>query len=251
MTVAVIQARMGSTRLPGKVLLKVMDKTILQYVVERIRKAKNIDNIVVATTAKKEDQEIVNLVNSLGIGVYCGADEDVLDRFYQAARLFKAKDIIRITADCPLIDPQIIDDTIDCYFERGADYCSNALEETFPDGLDVSIFSFNALSNAWENAKLLSEREHVIPYIRKNPDKFKIVSFRNEADLSNKRWTLDTEKDFLFIKAVLEGLYPAKPDFKMNDILEFLKKNPHIEAINKGIKRNEGYLKSLKEDERI
>lgn len=248
---AIVQARCGSTRLPGKVLFKVIGKTILEYVLERVGRAKNVEGIIVATTAKKEDERIVNLAESLNIRTYCGSDEDVLDRYYQAAKLFGIKHIIRITADCPLIDPQIIDSVIGLYFESKADYCSNTLDETFPDGEDSEVFSFDALCRAWKNAKLVSEREHVTPYIKNNPAKFKLVNLRNNIDLSAKRWTLDTEGDFRFIKTVLEKLYPSKPDFSSKDVLEFLKNNPHLERINKGIVRNQGYLKSLNEDREI
>jgi len=246
-TKAIIQARCGSTRLPGKVLLKVLDKTILEYVIERVKKAKNIENIIVATTVKKKDLQIVNLAKRLGITVYRGSENDVLDRYYQAARLFKVKHIVRITADCPLIDPQIIDDVINYYFESGADYCNSSIK-SFPDGVDVEIFSSNALNDAWQNAKLLSEREHVTPYITKHADRFKLASFENKIDLSGKRWTLDRKEDFEFIRVVLESLYPGNPDFGINNILEFLKRNPHIEDINKGIPRDERYLESLKRD---
>lgn len=248
---AIIQARSGSARLPDKVLLKVMGKTILEYVLERIGKAKNIEGIIVATTQKEEDARIVDLVESLGVKTYRGPDEDVLDRYYQAARSFRIKHIIRITADCPLIDPWIIDNVIEMYFKSKADYCSNTLKETFPDGEDVEVLNFNALYSAWKNTRLLSEREHVTPYIKKNSDMFKLVNFENNIDLSNKRWTLDTKEDFEFIKAILEGLYPVKPYFKSKDILEFLKNNPHLEEINKGIMRNEGYSKSLNEDKEL
>lgn len=248
----IIQARYGSTRLPGKVLLKVLGKSILEYAIERVKKAKNIENIIVATTVKKKDLQIVNLTKRLGIAVYCGSEDDVLDRYYQAAKLFKAKHIVRITADCPLIDSQIINNVINYYFESGADYCSNGLdEETFPDGEDVEIFSFDALNDAWQNAKLLSEREHVIPYITKHPDRFKLASFKNKIDLSDKRWTLDRKEDFELIKAILESLYPVNPDFKMDDILEFLQRNPYLEEINRDIVRNEGYLKSLRQERRV
>jgi len=245
---AIIQARMGSSRLPGKVLLKVMDKTILEYVVERVRKARNVGDLIIATTTKKDDLKIVNLAKKLGIKVFCGSEADVLERYYQAATLFKAKHIIRITSDCPLIDPGIIDNVIDSYFESEADYCTNSLSQTFPDGVDVELFSYGALKDAWENAKLLSEREHVTPYIKNNPDKFKIVSLKNSINLQDKRWTLDREEDFIFIRCILNKLYPKNPDFGMNDIIEFLKKNPYLENINEGIIRNEGYLKSLSND---
>jgi len=251
MVAAIIQARMGSARLPGKVALEIMEKTVLEYVIERVKKAKHIENTIVATTIKKEDSVVADLAGSLGVGVYRGADEDVLDRFYQAAKLFGIKHIVRITADCPLIDPQIIDKVVEVYFRSNVDYCSNTLKETFPDGEDVEVFSFNALHGAWKNAKLLSEREHVTPYIKKNPDKYKPANLENDTDLSYKRWTVDTKEDFRFIKAVLEALYPKKPDFGMEDILEFLERNPHIEKMNKGIMRNEGYTKSLREDKII
>jgi len=245
---AIIQARVGSTRLPGKVLMKVMDKTILEYVVERVKKAKTLDDTIVATSVEKADLPIVNLVSKLGINVYCGSENDVLDRFYQAARLFKIEHIVRITADCPLIDPQIIDNVVNHYFESGADYCSNALDETFPDGEDVEVFSFSALSYAWKNTNLMSEREHVTPYIKKHLDKFKLENFKNKINLSNKRWTFDEEVDFKFIKTILESLYPTNPDFQMENILKFLQCNPDLENLNRGIARNEGYAKSLKED---
>jgi len=247
-TVAIIQARVSSTRLARKVLLQVMGKPILHYIMERIRKAKFIEDMIIATSIKKEDLEIVKLVSSLGISVYCGSEEDVLDRYYQAARVFGIQHIVRITADCPLIDPSIIDNVIDLYFASGADYCSNTLDLTFPDGEDAEVFSFDALSYAWQNAKLLSEREHVTPYIRKHPDKFKLASFKNKIDLSGKRWTLDRKEDFKLIKIILESLYPLNPNFAMEDILKFLRQNPQIEDINKGILTNEGYLKSLAED---
>jgi spore coat polysaccharide biosynthesis protein SpsF (cytidylyltransferase family) len=228
-----------------------MDKTILEYVMERVVKARKVDELVVATTESKVDAEIGSLVKMRGGNVFCGSEQDVLDRFYKAASLFKAENIVRITADCPLIDPKIVDGVISHYFKTGADYCSNVIEETFPDGQDVEVFSFQALESAWADARLLSEREHVTPYLRNNPDKFKIVSFKNAIDLHDKRWTLDRSEDFSFIKRVLEGLYPEDPDFGMEEIIGFLKKNPGLEDINKDIKRNEGYLKSLKSDKRL
>jgi len=247
----IIQARSGATRLPEKVLLKVMGKTILEYALERVCKAKNIENIILATTQEEEDIRIVNLAESLGVKSYRGSLEDVLDRYYQVAKLFGIEHVVRITADCPLIDPQIIDKAVGLYFESKADYCSNTLKETFPDGEDVEVLSFNALHSAWKNARLLSEREHVTPYIKNNPGIFKLVNFENNTDISAKRWTLDTKEDFIFIKAVLEGLYPINPDFNSEDVLEFLKQNPHLEEINKGIARNEGYSKSLNKDRKI
>lgn len=251
MITAIIQARFNSSRLQGKVLLKILDKTVIEYVIERVKMAKNVDNIIVATTTNAEDSQIANLAENLGVKLYQGKEDDVLDRFYQAAKLFKAKHIVRITADCPLIDPRIIDEVIKHYRKTGADYCSNTLEISFPDGEDVEVFSFDSLAIAWKRASLLSEREHVTPFITKHPEIFKLVVYKRIADLSNKRWTLDEKNDFQFIKAVIVDLYPKKPDFSMDDILGLLKRKPHLAEINKGIKRNEGYQKSLKEDREI
>lgn len=247
---AIIQARTSSTRLPGKVLLKVLGKTILEYVTERTKKAKNIEEVIVATTKKKEDQKIVKLMKKTKVNFYCGSEKDVLDRYYQAAKLYQAQNIARITSDNPLIDPRIIDKVIKRYFQTNADYCSNTLKETFPDGQDVEVFKFQALKSTWKRAKLLSEREHVTPYIKKHPEKFKLVNVKSQKNLSDRRWTVDEREDFKLIKTILEALYPENPDFTIEDILKFLKNNPHLENLNKHIIRNEGYLKSLEEDKK-
>ena len=247
-TVAIIQARISSTRLPGKVLKKIEGKTVLEHVINRVKAAKSIDDVVVATTVEKEDLEIVKLCANLGISVFCGSEDDVLDRYYQAARLFKAEHIVRITSDCPLIDSQVIEEVIELYFKEKADYATNTMPETYPDGLDTEVISFKTLKIAWENTKLFSEREHVTPYIRKNPSIFKLVNLKSNINLNDKRWTLDEPEDFEFIKIIYENLYPKDLLFGMETILNYLKENPEVEKINKNIIRNEGYLKSLKED---
>lgn len=251
MIIAISQARIGSTRLPKKVLKKIEGKTILEHMINRVKAAKNLDDIVVATTVKKEDLQIVKLCAKLGISVFCGSEDDVLDRYYQAARLFKAEHIVRITSDCPLIDPQVIDKVIELYFKENADYATNTMPETFPDGLDTEVFSFNTLKIAWVNAKLFSEREHVTPYIRKNPNIFKLVNLKCNFSLNNKRWTIDEPIDLKFIKIIYKNLYSGDSLFGMKKILDFLKKHPEIEKISKNIIRNEGYLKSLREDKII
>jgi len=248
---AIIQARLGSTRLPGKVLIEILDRPIIEHVVTRVQKAKNIERIILATTSRAEDGRLEELANGLGIQAYRGSEEDVLDRYYQAAKKFNVKHIARISADCPLIDPKVIDDVIRRYFELKVDYCSNTLNDTFPDGEDVEVFSLDALTNAWKNAHLSSEREHVTPYIKKNSSIFKLESFRYKIDLSAKRWTLDRKEDLELIKGIFEALYPVNPNFGMDDILKFLQDNPHLESANKDIVRNEGYLRSLKEDRKI
>ena len=248
MIMAIIQARISSTRLLGKVLKIIEGKTVLEHVINRVKAAKNLDDVIIATTVKKEDIKIVQLCANLGISVFCGSENDVLDRYYQTARLFKADHIVRITSDCPLIDPMVIDEVIELYFRKKADYASNTMIETYPDGLDTEVFSFKTLKMAWENAKLTSEREHVTPYIKKNPNIFKIANLKCEYNLNDKRWTLDEPEDFEFIKIIYKNLYHKNALFGMKAILNFLKKYPEIEEINKNIIRNEGYLKSLKED---
>ncbi len=243
----IIQARSGSTRLPNKVLLSLEGKTVLEHVIERVSHSKLIDEVVVATTFNKEDIKIVNIVSGLGYRVFAGSEDDVLDRYYQCARLIKPKNIVRITSDCPLIDPDIIDYAIDNHIKSGADYTSNTLKETYPDGLDVEVFTYEALFEAWKNAKLTSEREHVTPYIRKN-DKFKKYSVENDIDLSYLRWTLDREQDYKFIKEVYKHLYKQNNLFKTKEVLELLEKYTHLIEINKDITRNEGYQVSLKND---
>lgn len=229
----IVQARMGSTRLPRKVLLEALGKSMLEHLVDRLKLAKAADRIIIATTDVKEDDEIAALAYGLRVAAYRGSEKDVLDRFYQAAGLFGMKHIVRITADCPLMDPKVVDNIIDNYFSSEADYCSNVLERTFPDGEDVEVFSFNALEKSWSEAKLPFEREHVTPYMRKHPELFKLVNLKNGENISYKRWTLDKEEDFILIKRILEELYPKNPCFGMQDVLDFLKKNPELEEINK------------------
>lgn len=245
---AIIQARMGSTRLPNKVSMTLGDKTVLENVVDRVKKSRYIDEVAVATTIHLRDLVIVKLCASHGIRVFCGSEDDVLDRFYQAAKLLNPVHIVRITADCPVIDSMVIDGVIERHLSENADYSSNTLNETFPDGEDVEIFTFAALKQAWKEAQLASEREHVTPYIRKHTELFKHLSFDYTENLSKKRWTLDDEKDYEFLKILYDELYKNNPFFGMSEILELLKKNPDYEKINSETARNAGYIKSLKED---
>jgi spore coat polysaccharide biosynthesis protein SpsF len=247
--VAVIQARMSSTRLPGKVGLLLEGKTVLEHVINRVKQAKNINSVIVATTNNPEDQILVKLCESLNTPVFCGSLNDVLDRFYQAVNPITPDHIIRITADCPVLDPKIIDNVIDHHLKTKADYTSNVSKNpTYPDGEDVEIFTFKTLKNAWKKAKLASEREHVTMYIRNNSADFKIEYIDNNIDLSQKRWTLDNQEDFNFIKCLYQKLYSKNKYFGLSEILNLLEKNPDLESINSHLKRNEGYQKSLKED---
>lgn len=245
--VAIIQARMGSTRLPGKVLMDIAGKPMLWHVIERVKGCKKIDSIVVATTSREEDKAVVELTKECGVETFAGSEEDVLDRYYQAAKKFDADPVVRITADCPVIDPQIVDEVINKYTEGGYDVCG--LSGKFPDGLDVSIFSFNALEDTWRNAKLPSEKEHVGPYMGKHPEKFKLGEYVKFDNLGHYRWSVDEERDLRFIQEIFSRLYKPGDIFLTGDILNLLEREPDLLKINAGIIRNEGYIKSLKEDE--
>lgn len=248
MTLAILQARTSSTRLPGKVLLPLFGVPMLLRQIERIRRAKLIDRLVVATSSDASDDQILAVCHEAGIECYRGDLDDVLDRFYQAASASMPKHIVRLTGDCPLTDPNVIDQVIAFYLAGGYDYASNAIEPTFPDGLDVEVFSFASLQQAWQEARLLSQREHVTPFIHQQPQRFRIGHYKNSVDLSYLRWTVDEEQDFVLVSKIYEALYPAKPDFTTNDILNLLERQPELKNINIQLRRNEGYQKSLAND---
>jgi len=251
MITAIVQARTRSTRLPKKVLMKLGGITVLEQVVRRIKKSKLVKDVIIATTTDKSDDIIANLCKRKKIKFFRGSMDNVLDRYYQTAKYFKAQHVCRITSDCPLIDPEIIDLVAKKYLETGVDYISNSRPEseaTFPDGLDLEIFSFQALEKTWHKAKLLSETEHVTPYIWKNPRKFKTIVVKNKTDLSYLRWTLDELIDYKLIKKIYNKLGKNNKIFLMNDILALIKKEPELATMNNNIKRNAGYFKSIKED---
>jgi len=246
--VAIIQARMGSTRLPGKVLKEISGKPLVWHVIKRVKKAKLINQIVLATTNKKEDLSLIKIASEIGVESYAGSEEDVLDRYFQAATKYKADVVVRITADCPLIDPEVIDKVIKSFLTDNFDYVSNTINCTYPDGLDVEVFSYESLKKSWTDAKLLSEREHVTPYIINHKEIFKIGNVENDEDLSSLRWTVDEERDLEFVNEVYKNLYNEREIFSMKDILELLKEKQELIEINSKIIRNEGYTKSLEKD---
>jgi len=249
--VAIIQARMGSSRLPEKVLIDIQGKPLLEHVIDRVRKAKLINRIVIATTSNKKDKAIINFARNQGISYYVGSEDDVLDRFYQAAKEHGAGTIIRITPDDPFKDPEVIDKVVNYYLSHKGtvDYVSNTIRPTYPEGLDVEVFSFNALEKAWKEARKPSEREHVTPYIWNHPEMFQLANVENKEDLSHLRWTLDNEADLRFTQEVYARLYNGQV-FLMKDILALLSAEPELAHINQGMARNAGYLKSL-ERERV
>lgn len=243
-----IQARCGSHRLPNKVLLDLCGKTTLERVIDRVKKSSMVDEVMVVTSLNEEDKEIVKLVSNLNVRVFAGSSDDVLDRYYQAAKLIKPDYIIRITADCPVFDYQQLDNVIKA-MSVDSDYLG-FISETFPDGLDLEIIKYSALEYAWTNAKLASEREHVTLYIKNHPELFKIQDYQCPlGNLHDERWTLDEKEDYKFLLNLYEHFEKSSGcDFLMKDIYDYLNENPEVRKINSGIIRNEGLLISLNND---
>lgn len=237
--VAIIQARMGSTRLPGKILKEVNGKPLLSYQLERLQSARLIDEIVIATTIEKQDDLIEAFCERKEVSFYRGSEFDVLARYYETAVKFKADVIVRITSDCPIIDPLVVDKTIKYFLDHQSsyDYISNTIERTYPRGLDTEVFSFEALKRAYLEASLERDREHVTAYFYTNPDRFRIGSIKNGVDHSKYRWTVDTEQDFKLIKLLINHLYNKNPKFTMEDALNLMEQNPTWYDINKHIEQ--------------
>jgi spore coat polysaccharide biosynthesis protein SpsF len=248
---AIIQARRGSTRLPNKVIKRIEGKPMLLHVVERVKMAKTISRVYLATTNSAQDKSLERVVSGMGIETFFGNESDVLDRYYKAATEYKINHIVRITADCPLIDPGIIDKTVSKYLDGKYDYVSNTLKPSYPDGLDTEVFSLRAIEKAWREATKVSEREHVTSYIWNHPVIFRLGSVMNDTDLSGHRWTVDDKNDLRFVRLVYRHLYHKNPEFRYNDILNLLEECPKIRLLNTGTKRNEGYKKSLMEDKGV
>ena len=244
--VAIIQARMSSTRLSGKVLMPLVGKPVLWHVVNRIRACKTIAEVVVATSTDVTDDVIETWCRGADVSSYRGDLNDVLDRYYQAGLIHAADIVVRITADCPVVDPTIVDEVVRGYLAGGYDFYG--LSGEFPDGLDCTVFAFNALARAWREAALPSEREHVGPYIEKHPEMFKSGGFTKFTGLSHHRWTLDEPRDYEFLQVVFSRLHRPDQIFLASDVLALLDNEPELININSSIVRNEGYLKSLIED---
>lgn len=239
--VCLVQARVGSTRLPGKILKEICGKTILHHEIDRLKKCKEIDEIVIATTDKEDDDKIVNEAKKLSVKYFRGSENDVLSRFYYAAKENNADIVVRVTSDCPCIDFEILDKMLiyfkDKYKEKQIDYLSNTINRTYPRGYDIEIFTFSALEKSYINAEKEYEREHVTPYIYDKTNNFLKLSFENKDDYSEYRVTLDTIEDFIVIKNIFENLYYKNPYFKLNDVVQYLNNNLHIVDINKHIEQ--------------
>ncbi len=245
----VTQARMGSTRLPGKIFKKVGNDSLLSIHCDRLSKVKNADKIIVATTQSKEDTQVFEWALHNGYLSYAGSENDVLDRFYQAAKPYAPKWIVRVTSDCPLLDPVLVDEVIALAKDSKVDYCSNIIIENFPDGQDVEVFTFESLEKAWNEATLPSEREHVTPYIRNNINNkglslFTAKNFDCDGDYSAIRMTVDEEIDFQMISKLISDLGTDK---RWKEYVDYMKLNS-LDNYNKDIIRNEGYIKSINND---
>ena len=249
MILAIIQARMNSSRLPNKMLADIGGKPMLSHVIDRTMESKLIDKLSVATTTDVTDDSIDDFCKTNKVHVYRGSEDDVLDRFYNLARLQKADDIVRITGDCPFVDPEIIDEVITVYKDGNYDYVTNSMRYTYPDGLDVEIFSYEALQKAWENSTSLREREHVVSYF-KYSGLFKIRNVMNPDPVKHEyRWSVDQPADLRFVREVYSQLVSqGNLEFRMNDILKLLSENPHILDINSNIDRNQGSYTSYASD---
>ena len=236
-TTAIIQARMGSTRLPGKVAMLLGDRPVLAHVIERCCHAGKVDQVVVATTGLPEDDRVVQIARDYNVEFYRGSKDDVLSRYYQAARRFQADPIVRITADCPLLDPSLIDRVIQLKEETGADYASNTVERTFPRGVDVSVFSFATLEKMHQLAKESWQREHVTPFVKDNPHMFSRANLSAGGRLRRPdlRITVDTEEDLMLIRAVYYFL--GKRSFQLENIIALLEEQPWLPYINRHIRQ--------------
>ncbi|NVL90349.1 MAG: aminotransferase class III-fold pyridoxal phosphate-dependent enzyme [Desulfobacterales bacterium] len=241
--VAIIQARMSATRLPGKVMADVSGRPMLWHVMNRVKQARKVEKLVLATTTEKADDPVAEFCAATDITCYRGSEMDVLDRFYKAAKENLGHTVVRITSDCPLIDPDVIDRVVTEFQESGSDYAANCIRYTYPDGLDVEVFSFEALEKAWREAKKPNEREHVTPYIRFS-NKFTVFSVEHNEDLTEYRWTVDESADLEFVRKVYAYFAP-RTDFRLNDILKLLREKPELSVINAGIVMNEGYYVNI------
>ena len=232
--VAIIQARMGSTRLPGKVLKDLAGDTVLARVVSRVRRCKLVNEVVVATSTDPTDDQIVQECRRLDTGVFRGNEHDVLDRYYRAAADAHADVIVRITSDCPLIDPDISDKTIQAFLDARPDYASNVLERTYPRGLDTEVVTFAALESAWRDARETYQREHVMPFLYQYPERFKLLSVKGDRDFSQHRWTLDTPEDLEFLRAIYARVADAQK-FGWQDVLNILEREPELMELNRHV----------------
>ncbi len=246
-TVAIIQARMSSTRLPGKVLHEIAGRSMIEWVVTRVLRAGQLDEVVVATSRDAGDDVLAEHCAHLGAPCFRGSLEDVLDRYYEAAQAYRADIVVRVTADCPFVDPRVIDEIVAAFNDQACDYAANVDPPSFPHGLDAEVFSMGTLRRAWQEARWRSEREHVTPYVRNHPERFRLVNIVAPWDLSAHRWTVDEPADLEFVRQVAGRL--DRIDFDYSAVLDLLARHPELREINSGIERDAGMKYSVEHDE--
>ncbi|MCL6601299.1 MAG: glycosyltransferase family protein [Paenibacillus sp.] len=245
--VAIIQARMESTRLPGKIMKEVGSKPLLEYQIEQVRRSKTIDHIVIATTTKDAEQPIIDLCKRMSVDYYRGSEEDVLSRYYQAACYYGAEIVVRLTSDCPLLDPAVIDKVITVFLSNSEryDYVSNTIERTYPRGYDVEVFSMRVLEQAYKDASYAAEREHVTSYLYQHPEVFRVGQVKQTTDLSSYRLTVDTDEDFELIARLITALCEKKISrFTLDDVVSILQEYPEWVLINAHIEQKKVHRRS-------
>lgn len=245
MILAVLQARASSSRLPGKVLRPLLGKPMILRQIERLRRSRRIEHLVLATSIDASDDVLADAVSKAGIEVSRGSLDDVLDRFVQAVAPHQPDWIVRLTGDCPLADPDVIDHVIASTISADADYGSNALEPTYPDGLDVEVIRATVLDAVACEPRTTAEREHVTLGIYRQPERFRLHSVKSDRDLSAFRWTVDEPRDFALVERIYQELYPVNPAFVTADVLALLERDPELASLNTGLQRNEGLAKSI------
>lgn len=243
---AIIQARSGSTRLPKKALRIICGRPLLWHVIMRVKKSQSVAKVILATTTRPEDRALVRVADACRVESFTGSDHDVLDRYYQAAVQFGGDPIIRITGDCPLIDPAVIDEVLAFYLRKQPEIDYTFTPALYPEGNDTEVFSFASLKEAWRHARKPSEREHVTPYIKEHATVARIE--KKGTDYSGMHWSVDERQDLRFVRSVYRHLYSKNHFFSMDDILALLKKYPKLLKINEGLTGYEGYQTSLKQD---
>ncbi len=247
----IVQARMGSTRLPGKVMMKIQNNnTMIDFVINQLKFSKTLNKMIIATTTLPEDDKIINSLVPKEVEFFRGLEKDVLSRYYECAKFYSLDVIVRITSDCPLIDPYLLDHLVYEFVKNNYDFISPGFPRTFPQGsADIEVFSFQSLEKMWHEAKKPSEREHVCTYIYNNPEKFNIHTIPNNTDFSNLKWSVYREDDLKFVHEIVKKIH--KRPILTTDILNVLKNNPELVKINKNFILEEGYKKSIREDKEL
>ena len=246
--VAVLQARMSSYRLPGKVLMPILGRPMLAHQIERLLRCRGFDMLAVATSEAPEDAAIVALCEEVGVACIRGSLDDVLDRVYRTARRYYADHVVRLTGDCPLADPEVIERVVRFHLDHGFDYTTNVFPPSWPDGLDVEVVKFQCLEEAWREARLPSEHEHVTSFIETRPERYQRGNVEWESNFAHLRWTVDEPEDFELVRRIYTSLYPGNPTFATADVLALIEAEPDLARINAGIDRNAGFVKALAAD---